>query len=31
MLAGMFGFHEKGYYEAEKGTEKNPDINFDIK
>ena len=31
MLAGMFGFKEKGYYEAEKGTEKNPDINFDIK
>jgi LemA protein len=31
MLAGMFGFKEKGFYEAEKGTEKNPDIKFDIK
>ncbi len=31
LLAGMFGFKEKAYYEAEKGTEKNPDINFDIK
>ena len=31
LIAGMFGFHEKGFYEADKGTEKNPDINFDIK
>lgn len=31
MLANMFGFKEKSYYEADKGTEKNPDINFDIK
>lgn len=31
MLSGMFGFKEKGFYEAEKGTEKNPDIKFDIK
>ncbi len=31
MLAGMFGFKEKGYYKAEPGTEKNPDIKFDIK
>jgi hypothetical protein len=31
MLAGIFGFKEKAYYEADKGTEKNPDINFDIK
>jgi LemA protein len=31
LLAGMFGFREKGYYEADKGTEKNPDIRFDIK
>jgi LemA protein len=30
LLAGMFSFHEKGYYEAEKGTEKNPDIKFNI-
>ena len=31
LLAGIFGFHEKGYYKADPGTEKNPDINFDIK
>jgi len=31
MLAGMFSFKEKAYYEADKGTEKNPDIKFDIK
>jgi LemA protein len=31
MLAGMFGFSEKAYYEADKGSEKAPDINFDIK
>lgn len=28
MLAGMFGFTEKGYFEAEEGTEKAPDIKF---
>ncbi len=31
LLAGMFGFHEKAYYQADPGTEKNPDIKFDIK
>jgi LemA protein len=31
ILASIFGFKEKGYYEADKGTEKNPDIKFDIK
>ena len=31
MLAGMFGFKEKAYYKADPGTEKNPDIKFDIK
>lgn len=31
MISGIFGFKEKAYYEADKGTEKNPDINFDIK
>lgn len=31
LLAGMFGFKEKSYYEAEAGTEKAPDIKFDIK
>src|SRR6266516_6513626 len=31
LLAGIFGFHEKGYYKADAGTEKNPDINFNIK
>ncbi len=31
MLAGIFGFKEKAYYKADPGTEKNPDIKFDIK
>lgn len=31
LLANIFGFKEKAYYEAEKGTEKAPDIKFDIK
>lgn len=31
ILAGMFNFKEKAYYAADKGTEKNPDIKFDIK
>ena len=30
LLAGMFGFHEKAFYKAEPGTEKNPDIKFNI-
>jgi LemA protein len=28
MLAGMFGFSEKGYFEAQEGTENAPDISF---
>jgi len=31
LMAGMFGFKEKAYYKADPGTEKNPDIKFDIK
>jgi LemA protein len=30
MLASMFGFKEKAYYEADKGSEKAPDIKFNI-
>jgi LemA protein len=28
LLAGMFGFSEKGYFEAQEGTENAPDISF---
>ena len=28
MLAGMFGFESKGYFEAQEGTENAPDISF---
>ena len=31
ILASIFGFSEKAFYEADKGSEKNPDIKFDIK
>jgi LemA protein len=31
LLAGLFSFHEKAFYKAEPGSEKNPDIKFDIK
>lgn len=31
LYAGIFGFHEKAYYKADPGSEKAPDINFDIK
>jgi LemA protein len=31
LLAGIFGFSEKAFYAADKGSEKNPDIKFDIK
>ena len=31
ILANIFGYREKAYYEADKGSEKNPDINFNIK
>jgi len=29
--AGMFGFEKKGYFEADKGAEKAPTVNFDTK
>lgn len=28
IFAGMFGFSEKGYFEAQEGTENAPDISF---
>ena len=28
VLAGMFGFERKPYFEAEKGAEKAPEVNF---
>jgi len=31
LLAVIFGKKEKAFYEADKGSEKNPDIKFDIK
>jgi LemA protein len=31
ILAGMFNFKEKAFYKADPGTEKAPDIKFDIK
>lgn len=31
LLAGMFGFKEKAYYKADPGSEKAPDVNFNIK
>ena len=31
LLAGMFGFKEKAFYKADAGSEKAPDIKFDIK
>jgi LemA protein len=31
ILAGLFGFKEKAFYKADPGTEKAPDIKFDIK
>lgn len=31
MLASMIGAKEKAYYKADPGTEKNPDIQFNIK
>ena len=31
LFAGIFGFHEKAYYQADAGSQKAPDINFDIK
>ncbi|MBC7587319.1 MAG: LemA family protein [Chitinophagaceae bacterium] len=31
IFAGLFGFKAKEFYKAEVGTDKNPDINFNIK
>ena len=31
ILAGIFGFRDKPFYKADAGTEKAPEINFDIK
>jgi LemA protein len=31
IFAHMFGYSEKPYYKADAGSEKNPDINFNIK
>lgn len=31
IFAGIFGFKEKAYYQADAGSEKNPDIKFNIK
>lgn len=28
IVAGMFDFDQKGYFEADKGTEKAPEVNF---
>jgi LemA protein len=28
LLAGTFGFSEKGYFKAQEGTENAPDISF---
>src|SRR5687767_9185497 len=31
LMAGIFGFTAKAYYKAEAGTDKVPDVQFDIK
>ena len=31
IFAGIFGFKSKPFYKADEGTEKAPDINFNIK
>ncbi len=31
LMAGIFGFSEKAYFRSDPGSEKSPDINFDIK
>jgi len=31
IFANMFGYHEKPFYKADEGAEKNPDVKFDIK
>ena len=31
IFAGILGYHVRGYFKADEGTEKNPEINFNIK
>ena len=31
IFAGMFGYHEKAFYKADAGSEKAPNVQFDIK
>ena len=31
IFAGIFGYKEKAFYQAAPGSEKAPDVNFDIK
>jgi len=31
IFAGIFGYHEKPFYKSDPGSEKVPDVNFDIK
>ncbi len=31
IFAGIFGFHEKAFYKADPGSEKAPDVEFNIK
>ena len=31
LFAGLFGYHEKAYYKSDPGSEKVPDVHFDIK
>ena len=31
IFAGMFGYHEKAFYKADAGSDKAPNVNFNIK
>ncbi|MEO6328673.1 MAG: LemA family protein [Ginsengibacter sp.] len=31
IFAGLFGYHEKAFYKSDVGSDKAPEINFDIK
>ena len=31
IFAGIFGYHAKAFYKADEGSEKAPNVNFDIK
>ena len=31
IFAGMFGYHEKPFYKSDPGSEKAPDVQFNIK